>query len=120
MGYDPGGNIRSDPVKSSLGCGWDIYQSEKNKFPKGTSDKYKHCVISCKIRLKCGGFAAGAGGVGKEILDVFGPGNAEWNDLVADFSGIKCAGEIRDNKAENNNGKCAGLTCEKCCKTSGY
>jgi hypothetical protein len=30
-------------------------------------------------------------GIGKEVRDLLGPGDAEWRDLIADRRGIACA-----------------------------
>jgi hypothetical protein len=91
-----------------------VHVLENTKFAPGTNDKYKHCVVSCKIALQCGSFVSGAAGMGKEIGDLFGPGNAEWSDLVADYRGLQCAAQIKSGK-EN----CIGLTCEECCEGVG-
>jgi RHS repeat-associated protein len=54
-------------------------------FAPGASDKHKHCVLSCKIALQCGTLTSMSAGVGKEIADLFGPGNAEWEKWPHSF-----------------------------------
>jgi len=84
----------------------------------GTNDKYKHCVISCKIRLSCGLLTAIGAGIWKEIEDLFGEGNAEIADLIADYRGIRCAGSILKQQQQPQQDKCENNPedCESCCK----
>ena len=49
----------------------------------------------------------------KKLHDLFGPGNAEIADLVADFKGLSCACKIREQKGKEN---CKKVICESCCK----
>jgi hypothetical protein len=51
-------------------------------------DKNRHCTVSCMLSLRCNLDEVMLIGVLKEIKDVFGPGNAERADLVADKFGI--------------------------------
>ena len=51
-------------------------------------DKNRHCSVSCMLGLRCNLDEVMLVGVLKEIKDVFGPGNAERADLVADKYGI--------------------------------
>jgi RHS repeat-associated protein len=76
-------------------------------FGPGDNDKYKHCVVSCYIDVTCDKTTAQAAGIGKEIKDIFGPGNAEWADWQADKEGIRCGENIKKNKKG---------TCEKPCR----
>ncbi|EQC48122.1 hypothetical protein [Bacteriovorax sp. DB6_IX] len=52
-------------------------------------DKYKHCTISCIVGIECGVASSALIGVAKEIYDVFGPGNAELEDLLANVLGLR-------------------------------
>lgn len=52
-------------------------------------DKYVHCTISCTVGVKCGITSSAILGVAKEIYDLFGPGNAELEDLLADVLGLR-------------------------------
>lgn len=83
-------------------------------FPPGTNDKYKHCIVSGEIYAQCSPAEAYAAGIGKEIKDLFGPGNAEIDDLKADLDGIDCAA----------NGFSCGSQCtpdlDSCCRCKGW
>lgn len=63
---------------------------EKIKHAR-VSDKVKHCTLSCATTLKCDALSSLNLGLIKELMDLFGPGNAEWEDLVADVRGIRLA-----------------------------
>lgn len=65
------------------------------------TDKFKHCAVSCMLTLRCGPSDALSLGVIKEIVDVFGEGNAEWADIEADTIGINL-GISRKVKADNH------------------
>ena len=52
-------------------------------------DKFKHCGISCVMANECGPLSSLALGVSKELYDIFGPGEAELTDLIANMMGIK-------------------------------
>jgi len=69
------------------------------KIP-GAWDKFKHCTLSCQIGLVCPPVDTLLLGLGKEIVDVFGPGNAEWADLKADHYGtmLSLTPAIKNNK----------------------
>ncbi len=56
---------------------------------QGSYDKYKHCAVSCLLTLRCPASEVFNLGVLKELADMVGPGNAEWDDLKADAEGIK-------------------------------
>jgi len=51
-------------------------------------DKNKHCAISCMLTLRCNSVEVFEVGVIKEIIDFFGPGNMEFEDIKADYDGI--------------------------------
>lgn len=65
-----------------------------------SNDKNRHCTVSCMFTLRCPVDDVLAIGVLKEVKDVFGPGNAEVDDLKADLLGIELAvkGAARTNK----------------------
>jgi hypothetical protein len=52
------------------------------------NDKNRHCTVSCMLALTCNDGEVLLAGVLKEFKDLFGPGNAERKDLVADGRGI--------------------------------
>lgn len=53
-----------------------------------TYDKNRHCTVSCMLGLRCNLNEVMLAGILKELQDVFGPGNAERSDLIADKYGI--------------------------------
>ncbi len=53
-----------------------------------TYDKNRHCSVSCMLALRCNDNEVLLFGVMKEFRDVFGPGNAERADLIANKFGI--------------------------------
>jgi hypothetical protein len=62
------------------------------RLPSSTlSDAQLHCLAAGLIALHCSAAEARLASYGKEIVDIFGPGNAEWRDLNADRQGIACA-----------------------------
>ncbi len=67
-----------------------LYVSDIKKVVEanGKYDKFKHCSVSCMLALRCPAEDVLEIGVLKEIEDVFGPGNAEWEDLRADYKGV--------------------------------
>jgi hypothetical protein len=75
--------------------GRSFYQELK---PMRVSDKTKHCALSCYLALRCGSLESFHVGVIKEIMDLFGAGQAEWADLRANQQGITLA---RARRAKN-------------------
>jgi hypothetical protein len=55
------------------------------------NDKNRHCTVSCMLTLRCPAADVMMAGALKEIKDLFGPGNAEIEDLVADAIGVDLA-----------------------------
>lgn len=53
-----------------------------------TYDKNRHCSVSCMLGLRCNLNEVMLVGILKEFRDVFGPGNAERDDLIADKYGV--------------------------------
>lgn len=51
-------------------------------------DKLKHCTLSCLVARRCASWEVDVVGILKEILDLFGPGNAEGSDIEANRIGI--------------------------------
>jgi RHS repeat-associated protein len=75
-----------------------------NKSP--ATDKWKHCVFGCALANKCGKPSGWAASYGKELVDVFGPGDAEWADTTATNAGVTCKG--------------SSLGCDCCCRNAGF
>jgi hypothetical protein len=61
----------------------------KKALPEPSTDKFKHCALSCQLALRCSALDTMALGVMKEVWDLVSPGNAEWEDLKADAIGIE-------------------------------
>lgn len=49
------------------------------------------------IARYCSKTEATLASIGKEVRDLFGPGDADWADLRADRAGLRCAGEAGDD-----------------------
>ncbi len=66
-----------------------------------TNDKFMHCSVSCILALQCYPEDVLIIGVGKEIIDLFTPGDADFQDLKADYRGIDLATSkrARDKRA---------------------
>ena len=75
-------------AQSSLGC---MQRVREEKLPVGLNDEMKHCVAAGLVARYCSRSEAWMASIGKEVEDVFGPGDAEWRDLVADRHGRTCA-----------------------------
>lgn len=52
------------------------------------NDKNRHCTVSCMLSLRCNSNEVLLVGILKEFRDIFGPGNAEREDIIADKYGI--------------------------------
>ncbi len=74
---------------------------------RGAWDKFKHCALSCQIGLICPPTDTLLLGLAKEIVDVFGPGNAEWADLKADHYGTMLSVQPSVRSNEQCNRGCA-------------
>jgi hypothetical protein len=80
-----------------------------NKLPADLSDSRAHCVASGLIARYCSRSEAYMAGIGKELRDLLGRGDAEWRDWRADRAGITCAREAKDDTEIVN-----------CCSRLGY
>ena len=99
-------NRPARPAKSSYGCMQSVVQE---KMPAGLPDKRTHCVATGLIARYCSGGEAYIAGAGKELKDLLGAGDAEWDDWRADRAGIACAREAGDDTELAN-----------CCAKRGY
>jgi hypothetical protein len=90
------------PARSSLGCMRGALAAH-GLLP--AQDDQAHCLAAGLIARQCSITEAWLASLGKEVLDLLGPGDAEWSDLAADRRGISCARRAQDM---------AGL--EACCK----
>ena len=53
-----------------------------------TSDKAKHCSLSCLVARRCDNNDILVFGLIKEMVDLIGPGNSEWEDMEANRQGV--------------------------------
>jgi hypothetical protein len=60
-------------------------------LPHNIPDKQAHCRAAALIAEQCSIPEAYLAGVGKEVMDLFDGGDAEWGDLRADWYGVRCA-----------------------------
>ena len=51
-------------------------------------DKNRHCSVSCMLALTCNDNEVLLAGILKEVRDVFGPGEADREDIIANRYGI--------------------------------
>jgi hypothetical protein len=79
------------------------------QLPKDAPDKRKHCVAAALIAQRCSVAEAYLAAAGAEIVDVFGPGAAEWEDWRADRAGIACARSAAEIDS-----------LQQCCQQRGY
>jgi hypothetical protein len=75
----------------------------------GLSDPRKHCVAAGAIRQRCGWLSSMTAGLGKELSDAFGPGDAAFADLEADGAGRECGARSADE-----------ALLRACCADAGY
>jgi len=65
-------------------------------MPAGLTDKRAHCVAGGLIARFCSPAEARLAGVGKELRDAFGAGDASWSDWRATRTGVACAASVAD------------------------
>lgn len=93
-------SINASAKESMIICPAYYYSSVKSTVESnGTFDKFKHCAVSCLLTLRCSALDVLELGIIKELADVVGPGNAEMNDLRADYYGVSLATSL---KAKND------------------
>lgn len=81
----------------------------QDKLPANLPDSRAHCLASGLIARYCSNSEAYMAGAGKELRDLFGPGDAEWRDWRADRAGIGCARRAKDD-----------TELASCCSDRGY
>jgi hypothetical protein len=84
-------------------------QKVRASLAEDLPEQRAHCLASAGITLQCSLPEAWMAGWGKELLDVFGRGDASRADLAANAAGRRCARSTRSEAA------LAG-----CCESSGY
>jgi hypothetical protein len=81
------------PARSSVGC---AEATLDQHLPSGLSDKRAHCIAGGLIARFCSPTEARLAGLGKEVRDAFGPGDADWSDWQATRAGVRCAAAAAD------------------------
>jgi hypothetical protein len=71
----------------------------ESKLPPDLPDDEAHCMASGLITRYCSIPESYLAGLGKELRDLIGPGDAEWRDLTADRAGIRCARHADSDEA---------------------
>jgi hypothetical protein len=87
-GCAPLATTEERPAKSSLGC---MESAVAGHDLESLPDSAAHCIAAGLIARHCSVSEAMMAGVGKEIRDLFGAGDAEWRDLGWDRRGVACA-----------------------------
>ena len=92
--------------RSSVGC---MQAVVREKVSEALPEKRAHCLSAGLIARYCSITEAYLAGSGKELGDLMGRGDAEWEDWRADRAGIACA-----RSATND------VQVEECCARKGY
>jgi len=71
----------------------------ERKLPPDLPDDKAHCVASGLIARYCSIPESYLAGIGKEVRDLLGPGDAEWRDLKSDWAGVDCARRADSDEA---------------------
>lgn len=98
-------SVQPRPAMSSYGC----MQAVRAELPADASDKRLHCVAAAQIARQCSVSEAYLAGMGKELADLFGRGDAEWSDWQADRAGVGC-GQTQNSASD----------IRACCAAKGY
>jgi hypothetical protein len=98
-------SVQPRPATSSYGC----MQAVRAQLPAGLPDKRLHCLAAAQIARQCSVGEAYLAGMGKELADLFGGGDAEWADWQADRAGVGCG---RMSSME--------VDIQSCCAVRGY
>src|SRR5262245_7760267 len=93
-GTVPHRQVRLEP--SSYGCMKAVLD---RKLPTHLPDNKAHCMAAGLIARYCSIPEGYLAGIGKELRDLVGPGDAEWRDLVSDRVGINCARRADSDEA---------------------
>jgi hypothetical protein len=84
-------------------------QAVRAQLPVTDNDKHLHCLVSAQITQQCSVIEAYLAGMGKELSDLFGRGDAEWADWRADRAGVSCG------RSEEG-----AVAIDACCAKRGY
>jgi hypothetical protein len=92
--------------RSSVGC---MQAVVRERVPEDLPERRAHCVAAGLIARYCSITEAYMAGSGKELGDLVGRGDAEWEDWRADRAGIACARTATGD-----------MEVEECCARNGY
>jgi hypothetical protein len=81
----------------------------QEKLPGDLPERRAHCLAAGLIARYCSSSEAYLAGIGKELRDLFGRGDAQWSDWRADRVGIDCARQSADD-----------IELARCCSARGY
>ena len=98
-------SVQPRPAQSSYGC----MQAVRAQLPADANDKRLHCLATVQITRQCSISEAYLAGIGKELSDLFGNGDAEWAEWQADRAGVSCG------RAQNSM-----EDIQACCAAKGY
>lgn len=87
---------RDRPARATLSC---VRAVLDTKLPPAISDDLAHCLAGGFIARYCSVSEAYLAGLGKELEDTLGDGDAEWRDWQADRRGIACARHSTSDEA---------------------
>jgi hypothetical protein len=102
-------SVPNKPIRlsrSSVGC---MQAVIREKVAEDLPEKRAHCLGAGLIARYCSITEAYMAGSGKELGDLVGRGDAEWEDWRADRSGISCARSATNDEQV-----------EECCAREGY
>ena len=77
---------------------------------EATDECRQHCVAAGLIARYCSVTEAAVASIGKELRDLFTPGDASWRDLHNDRAGIHCARTAHDDEQVR---ECCEVSCGK-------
>lgn len=95
----------SRPVVSSYGC----MRAVRDALPGGLPAVRAHCLAAGVIARRCSVAEGYIAGVGKELQDLLGDGDASWEDWGADRAGLGCARALEKEEE-----------LARCCEGAGY
>ncbi len=86
-------------TEQKLICSTTYFSRYRDWAVRLPGDKLKHCALSCVVARRCPHWEVEMVGILKEIFDLFGPGNAEPSDHLANRRGIRFS---RDTKTDRD------------------
>jgi hypothetical protein len=78
---------------------YECMDTVRQRVPASLPDKQVHCLAGGLIARYCSPAEAYLAGIGKELRDLLGGGDAEWADWRADRIGVSCAGHAESDES---------------------